>query len=998
MKLGPRATFALVSALFFVTGMLGLGYELIWIRQAALVVGASQIALSTVLTAFFLGLALGSYVIGHVWKSRIPPLVLYGLFEVGIGIYALLFPWLFTLTEEAYGALYPAFAGSGAALFALRFSLLVVLFLAPTILMGGTLPVLLQGIVTGSAQVGARTSLLYGLNILGAVAGVLLTSYFAIPGLGLAWTSRLGGILNLLIGATAFACFRRSSAPAAVAEETAPPLGRFFPIAAFVSGLLAIAYQVAWARYFTLFHTTTVYLTAVLLAVYLLALAAGSLLLAPALAARWRPLSVLAAVQALVPVFALWGIDWWRAAGYRFAVRGRATERGPVPLDTLEIDPTYEGFWSFVSETADAVFFAPVFQVALTLFLPVLLLGTGLPSLIAAATRGAPALRSVSGRLIFWNTIGSSAGGFLGGYLLIPVLGLHGTMIALGCGSLALSAAARVKALREAVLSPATRWERRRAEAGPAPAARPRASSFALQAAGALGIALFVVARDDLATDTIRKHGYGRDPGLAADAAAAGRGTAGTPRLTEIVEGPLTTSFVFETEESVRIGSGNVCLAVAYKKGLSTQALQGHLPCILYPGSGLPRDCLGICLGSGQSFGALLLYPITRLDVVDISSEIVDLSLEYFEPYNHGLGNDERVRFHLDDGRHFVERSRDASYDVVSMEPPPPTADGVFSLYSLEFYEEVRRILRDGGVFIQWLPLYRVTPLDLKGILRTQSDAFPETFVVKVGNDDFMIVSYKARPVFSLEAIEERLETLAKERLVAGRRWTREAKHEIASLEGYLSSILTGPGDARDGAGMVYRDDTQRLGYSSGDRWLLRRYEGPTLSRISFPALELTPFRELAAYFDPPLPEDLVETLEAERAASLSTFNVKDPVILEQLRASAVVAEDPADGARSALSAAAILDGMLRKDEAYALVERAVEILEGARLTPRPEDLQVARAIVRNGLAPFEAVTVAWLDRMEQKAPGSSLLSAMRSELRTYLEREAARKSRYWFR
>jgi spermidine synthase len=1002
MKLGPRATFALVSALFFVTGMLGLGYELIWIRQATLVVGASQIALSTVLTAFFLGLALGSYLIGHVWKSRrIPPLVLYGFFEAGIGVYALLFPWLFRLTEAAYGALYPSFAGSSVALFGLRFALLLVLFLAPTVLMGGTLPVLLQGVVTGNAPVGARTSLLYGINILGAVAGVLLTSYLAIPGLGLALTSRVGGLLNLLIGATAIACFRRSSAPfPAAVEETAAPLGRFFSIAAFASGLLAIAYQVAWARYFTLFHTSTVYLTAVLLAVYLLALAAGSLLLAPALQARWNPLAVLAAVQALVPVVALWGLGWWHAADYRFALRGQATARGAVPLETLEIDPAYAGFWSFASETADTTFFVPLFQVALTLFIPVLLLGTGLPSLIAAAARGAPQLRSVSGRLIFWNTVGSSAGGFLGGYLLIPVLGLHWTMLSLGVGSLALSLAARLKALRGAGLpAAASRQERRRMEGAPGGPPRLRASGFLLQAVAVVAIAVFAVTTEDIARGTIQKYGYGRDPRLVQDAAAAAKGRAGAgPLLPEIVEGPLTTSFVFETDESVRIGSGNVCLAVASKKTPSTQAIQGHLPCILYPGSGFPKDCLGICLGSGQSFGALLLYPITRLDVVDISAEIVELSLERFAPYNHGLGTDPRVRFHLDDGRHFVERSGDGSYDVVSMEPPPPTADGVFSLYSLEFYEEVRRILRDGGVFMQWLPLYRVTPLDLRGLLRTQSEVFPETFVIRVGNDDFMIVSYKVRPVFPVAAIEERLKTLAGERLVAGLPWAKRSRHEIASLVGYLSSILTGPSDARDERGMVYRDDTQRLGYSSGDRWLLRRYEGPTLSRISFPALELTPFRDLAGYFDPPLSPALIEDLETERAESLATFLVPDPLELEPFRAAAAGAEDPRSRIQAALFVASKLDGMLRKEEAYSFVERAVEAMEAAKLAPLPEEIEHARKIVRNGLAPFEEVTTNWLERMERKAPGSALLTAMRGELRSYLEREEARKARYWLR
>ena len=173
------------------------------------------------------------------------------------------------------------FEGSGAGLFAVRFGLLFALFLVPTFFMGGTLPLLLDGLVDRDASIGSRTSFLYGLNILGAVAGVLVTSYFAIPAIGMDGTSRACGAGNLTIGVIALAVFR--GLKPIHAEENPTRLDFFFPAAAFGSGLLAIAYQVAWARYFSLFNTGTVYLTAILLAVFLLALAAGSFVLAPLL-------------------------------------------------------------------------------------------------------------------------------------------------------------------------------------------------------------------------------------------------------------------------------------------------------------------------------------------------------------------------------------------------------------------------------------------------------------------------------------------------------------------------------------------------------------------------------------------------------------------------------------------------------------------------------------------------------------------------------------------
>jgi spermidine synthase len=220
----------------------------------------------------------------------------------------------------------------------------------------------------------------------------------------------------------------------------------------------------------------------------------------------------------------------------------------------------------------------------------------------------------------------------------------------------------------------------------------------------------------------------------------------------EVVEDAVGTASVYESEEHVLLASGAVAFASAAKHGPSPQAIQGHLPVLFFPGDGTPRRCLGIGLGSGQSFAALLMYPISSLDVVDISPGLVDLSLRRFAEYDHGLAEDARVRFHFDDGRHFVERATDGQYDVVSMEPPPPHADGVFSLYSVDFYREVRRVLAREGVFMQWLPLYRVTPRDALGIIRTQAAVFPQTFLMKQADEDFMVLSFKGDPSFSTAA------------------------------------------------------------------------------------------------------------------------------------------------------------------------------------------------------------------------------------------------------
>lgn len=839
----PRHSLWLAGALFVVSGALGLGYQLAWIRKASLIVGTSQLALSTVVAAFFIGMALGSLVTGNALRSkRFSPLVVYGLFEAGIGLYALAFPWLYDATSATYAAVYPAVSHSAAWLLLTRFALLQALFLVPTFLMGGTLPLLLDALVERDKNVGPMTSFFYGLNIVGAVAGVLGTSYWAIPVLGMTAASRLGGLLNLAIGAVAIVVFSRtppthSPADLGFADSR---VGRTVTALAFLSGFAAIGYQIAWARYFSLFVAANVYLTSVLLAVFLAALAVGSMVLTYLLRRGVRPLRVLAVVQPVAAILVVLTMETWEVGWLTFVF-------DPV---TGAAEPN----WSLFGERMDATFTAPLLQVGATIFLPVVLLGMGLPALIAAATRHSAALRHNTGKLVFANTIGSGIGGFVAGYAMIPWFGLTGTFAILCASSVAIGLGAEALLRREA-----GREE---------PAARAHGG---LASPGYLLAALAVILcgfglRMDMTARTLTRYALG--------------GQLRHAEIQEVIEGPVTTAFVFRRKGFTAIGAGSVSLGVVPPNGVSGQKIQGHLPLFFLSAPDGPRRALSIALGSGQTAGALLRYPIERLDVVDISPEIVRLSLRHFAAENNGLGTDPRVRFHLDDGRHFVDRAAGASYDVVSLEPPPPTAEGIYRLYSYEFYQSVRRVLRDGGVLGQWLPLYMISPNDARALVRTQTAVFPHTFVLQIVPGDCLIVSVKgdAPQRFSSGTIRARLQRMKLERGVETGRWTPASTFPMASFEGLMSIILMGPADARKIADApLLHDDNEQLSYGCGDRDLFRRYHrcSPlTLSRLSFAALPVTPFRELQEYFDEVLP---LERLEADRQRLLSPYRPAAP-------------------------------------------------------------------------------------------------------------------------
>lgn len=943
---GCRVTIVAAAILFVLSGALGLGYQLVWVQKAALLVGSTQIALSTVVTAFFLGLAIGSIVAGrHLRTRRLSPLFVYGLFEAAIGLFALTFPFLFGLVESAYGLAYPLIQASPGALFVLRFVLLFMLFLVPTFFMGGTLPLLLDGLVGRDQSVGSLTSLLYGLNIVGAVAGVLATAYFCIPAIGLNGTTFFAGLGNLSIAAVALTLFARTPPIHDRPSERVHGSARGFAVLAFASGFASLGYQMAWSRYLALLSTSWVYQTAILLAVFLSALAVGSLILSSLLRTGMSPLRILAVVQPIVPLLVFGLLGSYEAIPYGYLAHG--------DLNSMEV----EFFWSILSEQLDATLLVPAARTATVLFAPVCLIGMGLPALIAAATSRSESLRANAGDLVFWNTLGSSAGGFAMAYAVIPAVGLSGSFLALAMISIAIGAGAAYLLQRS---------ERSR-------------TAVALSVT-ALAVSLYSL-RTDIATDAILR-------------LAPLYGPAQGGKIVGFVEGPLTTAWVTRSSEGMVIGARRVHLGNVRFESVSAQAIQGHLPFLFYPGMGMPKRALGIALGSGQSFGGALMYPLEKFDVVDISTEIVGLSLQHFASFNHGLGDDPRVSFHFDDGRHFVARSPDDYYDIVEMEPPPPTDEGVYALYSIEFYRDVQRVLREDGVFMQWIPLYLVTPNDLRSLIATQTEVFAQTFVVRQGPNDLMALSFKrdTPPLFDLERIRDRIRIFSKERRVSGHRWTRRSRHDLDSIVGVLALLMTGPEDAGSIRAPLLYEDKQLLSYGSDDRHLLRQFmgHGKELAAYSAAELPVTPFRRLARYFAQRIP---VNELEDERVRELEDhYATTVPSEFRRLEARFVQESEPTERARIALELAERFDAQQDKTRALEWVQRAMEVRP---TLGEPEALRMARGIATHGLA-VQGVRVAeWLGSLPEGMRHTAIARAMRKILEDYAEREERRALRY---
>ena len=186
-----------------VSGVAALVYQVVWMRYLALFMGHTSYAVVAVLVVFMGGLALGNALLG-AWADRVRrPLALYGWLEIVIGIYAWLFPSYFEAAQARYfewAAEMPL--GSVTAL-ALKFGFGLAILIVPTVLMGGTLPVLTRLVTRSLGELRERVSTLYFVNSAGAVIGVILAEFWLIPSGGLQVTVYVGAVMNLLVGAAA---------------------------------------------------------------------------------------------------------------------------------------------------------------------------------------------------------------------------------------------------------------------------------------------------------------------------------------------------------------------------------------------------------------------------------------------------------------------------------------------------------------------------------------------------------------------------------------------------------------------------------------------------------------------------------------------------------------------------------------------------------------------------------------------------------------------------
>ena len=192
-----------VVAAFFASGASGLVLENLWTRMLRHVFGSTTLAISTVLTAFMGGLALGSYLFGRYADRIKKPLVVYAIAEGIVGLYALIVPFIVQdLYPYVNAWMWANFETSYAWLSVLRFGFSALVLIPPATLMGATLPLLARHFISqpeGMKQIGLNVGILYTLNTMGAIAGTFVSGFVLLPEVGQRATNYVAAAIDIVL-------------------------------------------------------------------------------------------------------------------------------------------------------------------------------------------------------------------------------------------------------------------------------------------------------------------------------------------------------------------------------------------------------------------------------------------------------------------------------------------------------------------------------------------------------------------------------------------------------------------------------------------------------------------------------------------------------------------------------------------------------------------------------------------------------------------------------
>ena len=638
----------------------------------------------------------------------------------------------------------------------------IVLLVPPTLLMGATLPAVARW-VESTPQGVSWLGFFYGGNIAGAVAGSLLAGFYLLRLFDMARATYVAAAINVAMAALAWVLASRT--PHRAAEERAAPARAMKGRA---TAERATAERAATSR------------TPIYVAIGLSGLAALG-----AEVVWTRILSLLFGgtvyTFSIIAAAFLFGLGIGSAVGAWLA---RNAQRPGAMLAACQVGVAFTvawgaalinrayPYWPIDPALAPGPWF--IFQLdLLRAFVAVVpaacFWGASFPLALAAAAPRAEDPAEVVGRVYAANTIGAVIGALVFSLFVIPAFGTQDAQRVL----IWIAAAAAIATL-----------------------------AWRMAAAGVVAAAVASATIAPVPADVIA---YGRQIATFKGANFLYQG-----------EGLNSSIAVSESEGGVRNFhvSGKV-EASTEVHDMRLQRMLGHMSALMHPD---PQSVLVVGFGAGVTAGSFVLHPgIKRIVICEIEPLIPRMVAPYFSNENYNVVSDPRVEIVYDDARHYILTTTE-KFDIITSDPIHPWVKGAASLYTKEYFEEVKAHLKPGGVVTQWVPLYQSTEDVIKSEVATFFDVFPFGTIwsnqyANGGGYDVIMLSKAEALKIDPAALDARLN-----RRDHGRIEAALTQVELAGVDGLMATYA---GQARDlrpwlADAQINTDRNLRLEYLAG--------------------------------------------------------------------------------------------------------------------------------------------------------------------------------------
>ena len=683
-----RLGFFIISLVFF-SGFCSLTYQVIWERTLKYSFGGDVVSASIIVSVFLLGLGIGGYLFRKVKRKA---LITLAFIELFIGLFGM---WSYEIILQINTTLtalnLKLGAGSLGETVSVFFGTFIFLLL-PTILMGGTLPLMLESFVPKTEKNTKFIGYIYGINVLGAVAGTLVP-LLIFGTMGLPKTLKLTSLFSILIGICLFglAAGRKTSpepdtAPAVSGKTSFDRQNAFYIAFAFITGFIALALEILFIRFIGIMHGSSSYSFPTIMSAYLFSMSLGSMFWAflrdRLKRSKTIPYYLLSAVGILVPLCIL-------------IFQG-------IISTTLSRKFDFTQTFTIFSEALAKGNFAQAFGTLLTfglpfflLILPVVFLSSGIfPTLIKNLSENNISLGKSTGIIYFSNSAGSTCGSLFTGFIAVPILGWHTSLVLIALLSMAMGAlgiflfrAHRDGREKRGIL---TRLK----------------ANWALVLLIHIPIVLFALSDKNIKFNL-----------------ATGEYS---PETSIVAYEEGVTGVAAVTEEIVTNGK----ILHVYSNGQYMSALPNH-PRHAYLAF-LPRlqkrfkSVLLLGLGGGRSLADLLSDDrVETVVAVDWSREVVKIvRSDTIAPFNHDPLSDRRVNMEMSDARKIVKAYalKSVRFDAIIDNLCFPHWPGAGGVKSIQFFENIQKILKEDGYYYHINNFHQEKNI----ILHTLSEVFEE--------------------------------------------------------------------------------------------------------------------------------------------------------------------------------------------------------------------------------------------------------------------------------